>query len=68
MKALFRAPILMGVVCAVAGPAMAAGPTTGSRVAAPGPEIGDGAVGIAVASVALLALVLYPRFKRWRQS
>jgi hypothetical protein len=39
-----------------------------TAVAAPGPEIGDGVVGIAVATVAVLALVMLPRFKRMRQS
>ena len=39
-----------------------------SPVAAPGPEIGDGVAGIAVATVALLAFVMLPRLKRRRQS
>jgi hypothetical protein len=60
MKSLFRALTLTSIVCAVSGPAMA------TPVAAPGPEIGDGVVGVVIATVALLALVLYPRFKRSR--
>jgi hypothetical protein len=35
---------------------------------APGPEIGDGLVGIAIATVVILAFVLYPRLKLWRRS
>jgi hypothetical protein len=35
-------------------------------VAAPGPEIGDGAVGAVVAVVALMAVALYPRLNRSR--
>jgi hypothetical protein len=62
MKSLFQAVTLTSVVCALSGPAMAV------PVSAPGPEIGYGAVGVAVASVGLLALVLYPRFKKPRQS
>jgi hypothetical protein len=63
MKSLFQAVTLTSVVCAISGPALAVPP-----LPAPGPEIGDGAAGVAVAAVALLSLVLYPRFKRWRQS
>jgi hypothetical protein len=35
---------------------------------APGPEIGDGLVGVTIATVAVLAFVIYPRLKRWRLS
>jgi multisubunit Na+/H+ antiporter MnhF subunit len=61
MKSLFQTLTLTSIVCAVSGSAMA-------LVAAPGPEIGDGVVGVAIATVALVALVLYPRFKKSRQS
>jgi hypothetical protein len=61
MKSFFRALTLTSIVCAVSGSAMAS-------LAAPGPEIGDGVVGGAVAAVAFLALVLYPLLKRSRQS
>jgi hypothetical protein len=35
---------------------------------APGPEIGDGLVGVTIAAVVVLVFVLYPRLKLWRQS
>jgi len=50
------------IVCSISWSAMAV------PVAAPGPEIGDGLVGIAIAAVALLAFVLYPRLQQWRHS
>lgn len=59
MKSLFRTLALTGIVCGVSGSAMAV-------VSAPGPEIGDGAVGVFVAAVALLAVILYPRLRRSR--
>ena len=49
--------ILAPLVFSISGPAMA-------TVAAPSPEIGDGMAGFAVATVALLGFVLYPRLKR----
>jgi hypothetical protein len=49
---------LGSIICAVSGSAMATG------VPAPGPEIGDGAVGLAVATLALLGFVMFPRLKR----
>lgn len=64
MKSFFRALTLSSIVCAVSGSAMA----SIVPVAAPGPEIGDGVVGAAIAAVALLAFVLYPRLKASRQS
>ena len=62
MKSLFRTLTLAGIACTVSGYAMA------TQVAAPGPEIGDGVIGIVIAAVALVTLVLYPRFKKSRQS
>ena len=62
MKSFFQTLTLTSIVCALSGSAMA------TAVAAPGPEIGDGVVGVAIATVALVALVLYPRFKKSRQS
>jgi hypothetical protein len=62
MKSVFRALTLVNIVCAISGSATAA------PVGAPSPEIGDGLVGAAVATIALLAFVLYPRLKRSRQS
>jgi hypothetical protein len=62
MQSFFRALTLTGIVCAVSGSAMAV------PVTAPGPEIGDGVVGAAIATVALLAFVLYPRLKSLRRS
>jgi multisubunit Na+/H+ antiporter MnhF subunit len=61
MKSFFRALTLTSIVCAVSTSAMAA-------VAAPGPEIGDGVVGAAVLTLALLAFVIPARLKRSRQS
>ncbi|MEI9923642.1 MAG: hypothetical protein WDN50_09155 [Bradyrhizobium sp.] len=40
----------------------------GGTRGAPGPEIGDGLVGIAIATVVVLTFVIYPRVKQWRQS
>lgn len=68
MRPVFRTLTLTSIMCAVSELALAQlGPTT-TRVirGAPGPEIGDGVVGIAIAMVALLAFVLYPRLKRSR--
>ncbi len=62
MKSFFRTLALAAIVCAVSGSVMAA------PVAAPGPEIGEGAIGAAVAMVVLLAFVMLPRLKRLRQS
>ena len=62
MMSFFRALTLSSIVCEVSTSAMAV------PVAAPGPEIGDGVVGAAVAAVALLAFVMLPRLKRSRQS
>ena len=62
MKSFFRALILTAIASTVSGSAMA------RIVGAPGPEIGDGVVGAAIAAVALLAFVLYPRLKKARQS
>jgi membrane-bound ClpP family serine protease len=62
MKSFFRALSLTSVVCTISGSAMAV------PRGAPGPEIGEGLVGAAIATVALLVFVLYPRLKRSRQS
>ncbi len=61
MSSLFRTLTLTGIICAVSEVASA-------TVAAPGPEIGDGVVGVAVAIAALLAFVMFPRIKRLLQS
>jgi hypothetical protein len=60
VKAFLRTLTLTSIVCATSGSAMAV------PVAAPGPEIGDGMVGTIVATVVLLAVVLYPRLRRSR--
>jgi hypothetical protein len=67
MPSFFRALTLTGIVCAVAGSAMAQVPDP-PPVTAPGLEIGDGVVGAAVATVVLLGFVLLPRLKRLLQS
>jgi len=70
MKSFFRTLTLTSIICAVSEIAFSQGPRPsipGPR-AAPGPEIGDGLVGIAIAAVALLAFVLYPRLQQWRHS
>lgn len=58
MKSFFRTLALTAIVGAVSGSVIAA------PVAAPGPEIGEGAIGAAVAMVVLLAFVILPRLKR----
>jgi hypothetical protein len=62
MSPFVRALALTSVFCAISSSAMAV------AVAAPGPEIGDGVVGVAIAATALLAFVMVARFKRLRQS
>jgi hypothetical protein len=57
VKSYIRVLSLSSIICAVSGSAMA-------TPAAPGPEIGDGAVGLAVATLALLGFVMFPRLKR----
>jgi hypothetical protein len=68
MKLFFRTLTLTSIICTVSEFALAQTtnyPVPSTR-GAPGPEIGDGAVGIAIATVVLLAFVLYPRLKRSR--
>jgi hypothetical protein len=67
VKSLIRVLSLSSIICAVSGSAMAVG-VPPNAVTAPGPEIGDGVVGAAVATVALLGFVLLPRLKRLLQS
>jgi len=62
MKSFFRTLTFIGIVCAISGAA------TATPVGAPGPEIGEGVVGAAVAIAALLTFVMLPRLKRLRQS
>jgi hypothetical protein len=62
MSFFLRTLALGSVVCAASQSAMA------TPVPAPGPEIGDGIVGAAVAAVALLAFVLLPQLKRSLQA
>ena len=60
---------LAGTVCAISEFAYALPPTPSSVPrGAPGFEIGNGLIGAAVATVVVLAVVLYPRLIRWRQS
>jgi hypothetical protein len=68
MKSFFRTLTLTSIICAVSEFALAA-PITASTVrGAPAPEIGDGVVGVAVATIALLTFVMLPRIKRLLQS
>ena len=68
MKSFCRTLTLTSIICAVSEIGLAqATPIPGPR-AAPGPEIGDGLVGVAIAAVVLLAFVLYPRLQQWRHS
>jgi hypothetical protein len=60
LLSFFRMSSLTLIVSSVASAAYAV------PVAAPGPEIGDGAVGAVVAVVALMAVALYPRLNRSR--
>ena len=62
MKSFFRALALVGIGCMVSNSAMAV------PLPAPGPEIGDGLVGVAVAMVVLLAFVIPAGLKRLRRS
>jgi hypothetical protein len=67
MRSFFRLLTLASIVCASSEFALAQ-TAVPIRRSAPGPEIGDGLVGVAIAAVALLAFVLYPRLKQSRQS
>ena len=67
MKLFSRTLTLTSVVCVVCELG-ATGAATAAVRPAPGPEIGDGVVGVAVAAVVLLAVVLFPRIKRLLQS
>jgi hypothetical protein len=62
---------LAGIVCAISEFAYALPPSSVPHPiprGAPGPEIGNGLIGATIATVAVLAFVLYPRLLRWRQS
>jgi len=67
MSSFFRTLRLTSIICAVSELALA-GPVAATVRPAPGPEIGDGVVGVAVAIAALLAFVMFPRIKRLLQS
>jgi hypothetical protein len=62
MRTFFRVLTLTSIVCAASTSAMAV------PVAAPGPEIGAGAVGAAAATLALIAFAALARLKRSRKS
>ena len=62
MKSFFRALPLLGAGCMISNSAMAV------IKPAPAPGIGDGLVGVAVATVVLLAFVLLPGLKKLRRS
>ena len=67
MNSIFRTLTLTSVIFSVTGFAHAALATTntvGSIRGAPGPEIGDGVVGFAVAAAILLTVLMLPRIKR----
>ena len=63
MRSLFPTLALSGFICAVSESALAS-ITRG----APGPEIGDGVVGVVVATVAVLTFVMLPRLRKSLQS
>jgi hypothetical protein len=64
MNAMLRAFTFASVVCSLTEFAHAA-PAPRS---APGPEIGDGMVGFAVAAVTLLTVLMVPRIKTFLQA
>jgi len=72
MKSAFRALTLTSIICS-AEFAYAASPlplpctACGTR-GAPGPEIGDGVVGFAVAAMILFTVLMLPRIKRLLQT
>jgi hypothetical protein len=74
MKSIFRTLTVASIVCLVSEFAFAqqhGGPVGGFNpptLGAPGPEIGDGVVGFAVAAVVLFAVLMLPRVKRLLQA
>jgi hypothetical protein len=69
MKSVFRALTLTSIICSVPQFAYASTCTTALACrGAPGPEIGDGVVGFAVAAVILFAVLMLPRIKRLLQT
>jgi hypothetical protein len=70
MKSVFRALTLTSIICSV--PQFAYATTTCATAlachGAPGPEIGDGVVGFAVAAVILFTVLMLPRIKRLLQT
>jgi ACR3 family arsenite efflux pump ArsB len=67
MKLFSRSLTLTSIVCVVCGLGVG-GAARATVRAAPGPEIGDGVIGVAVAVAVLLAVVMLPRITRLLRS
>jgi hypothetical protein len=66
---VFRALALTSIICWVPEFAYATPPCSACGIrGAPSPDIGDGAVGFAVAAVILFTFLMLPRIKRLLQS
>jgi hypothetical protein len=69
MKSVFQALALTSLICSVSEFAYAAPPCAACAIrGAPGPEIGDGVAGFAVAGVILFTFLMMPRIKRLLQA
>jgi hypothetical protein len=64
MKLFFRVVVVSGLASSTISSVFAGG--GGGPVGAPAPEIGDGVIGAIVAAIAMLALVVLPRFRKSR--
>ena len=62
MTPFLRALTLTSIFCVASQSAMAL------AVVAPGPEIGDGVVGVAVATVSLFGFIMFRRLKKSQQA